>query len=332
MAEVLKSALNTAIPSVDCTYSVGIDNREVSIVSFDIETSHYKGTVDAQHPSGQWAEVRNPDGSVVTDSAVFPPLTQPGAATSWLASPTLQAQASNFQNPTFAWKVDGSGSSSSGNSAHTILSVSFPLSSTDKVLGKQSYVGLGVTDSDGATGRNSYTVRWHYPKENAVLAASGTPFWQEADRKDIIAYGYKDGSSVGMFGYSTYNDFFPTASTDMIAVGTGLVSNPWSAFVAAVGLTLSQIQPTQTMIYCNFDQCWNSPFSTGLPNSRDPALMNQYQMSPILVAQYQEQTWQYDQYDQHGYTGLGQEGIDHFTGKVQCAGAFGPDLKAPPGV
>ena len=61
----------------------------------------------------------------------------------------------------------GQGSlSASGNTSHTQLSVQFPVSSTNTALNQQSTVQLKVTDSDGATGANTFTVRWHYPYEN----------------------------------------------------------------------------------------------------------------------------------------------------------------------
>ncbi len=317
------------------------DSREVEITSPDIETSYQFGPLDPNtntYPQNK----RTLDGSIVTDSAVSPPLTQPGGGSSWTSSPGMLGQAGGFINPIFAWSMaGGQGSlSASGNTSHTQLSVQFPLSSTDKALNKQSTVRLDVTDSDGATAANTFTVRWHYPKENAKLIASGTPFWQEAELKTNPAssVAYVNGSAIGTYGYSTYTDFYPVAAADIFTVVANGTPSPssfttpaWSAFVAAVGIAASQIQPITTApTGSNFNDCWGDPLSTGWPSPPDPALMNQYQMEPMLKVQFQEQTWQYEQYDQHGYTGPANEGINHFTGKAESAGNFSLIGTTPP--
>lgn len=227
------------------SYNVVRDNREVWITSQSIETSYFK--TDDEHGGSpyQTSHQRNPDGSIVTDSAVSPPLNQPGGATTWKSSPILMAQAPNFQNPTFAWSLTGDGSlPTAGNSSQTELSVSFPPDPAATTLNKQSIVRLDVQDSDFATAANTFTVRWHYPKEGFVLIASGMPFWQPAELK---AHGvaFKGGTAQGTFGYSTYADFFPAASGGIFVAANG-APNEWSPFVAAIGLLASQVQPTET--------------------------------------------------------------------------------------
>lgn len=309
---------------------VRTDSREVEITSPDIETSYQFGPLDP-NTNTYPQNVRASDGSIVTDSAVSPPLTQPGGGSSWTASPGMLGQAGGFTNPVFAWSMaGGQGSlSASGNTSHTQLSVQFPLSSTDTALNKQSTVRLDVTDSDSATAANTFTVRWHYPKESAALYSSGTPFWQPAALKQVTAVGLFGGSATGIFGYSTYTDFFPTASSDIFGVGSNLPPSPWSAFIAAVGLLASQVQPTETSYSCDFENAWNSPYSTGVPVPNDPSLMNQYQMGPLVVVEYQEQQWQYQQYGQHGYLGPAIEGFNKFLGSAETAGSF-TKLTSPP--
>lgn len=147
---------------------------------------------------------------------------------------------------------------------------------------------------------------------------------------NVTATGYIHGDATGDFGIATYNDFVPTAVADIFPVASSITPVPiWAAFVAALGVKAGDIKPDVHSVSTNFDQCWNSPYSTGLPVPLDPALMNTYQMNPLLVVQYQEQTWQYDQYGQKGYLGSAQEGVDHFMGSVESAGEFskiGPPL------
>lgn len=322
----------SANASGNVSANANTDSRDVIITSFDIETSHHSGPLDSVTNSYP-QDVRAGDGSIVTDSAVAPPSppNQAGGSTSWTASPTLWAQATGFQSPTFAWSVSGPGSSSAGNSNHTVLSESFPVSTSDRALNKQSTVQVTVTDGDGATAANSFTVRWHYPKENAFLFASGTPLWQEAERKSVTAVGYHNFDAQGTFGYSTYKDFLPTASSELFNFGTNVPNPVWATVVAAAGWTLAQIQPAIYPGSANFNQCWDEPLSTGLPTPRDHALMDKYQMDPLLLVQYQHQIWNYEQYGQKGYLGPGQEAINHFTGSVRGAGAFSKLVNPPAG-
>lgn len=213
-----------------------------------------------------------------------------------------------------------------------MLSVNLPTSTTDKALNKQSTVQVNVTDSDGATAANTFGIRWHYPKENATLFASGQPFWQEVERKQVTAVGYINGDATGTFGYSTYRDFFPTASSALFNTGTTLPNPIWAAFAGAVGFVFSQTQPEETPASTNFNQCWDEPLSTGLPTPRDHALMDQYEMKPLLFVKYQEQTWEYEQYGQKGYLGQAQEGFNHFMGRVRSAGEYKKTDHSPPGV
>ncbi len=318
------------------------DNREVIITSSDIETSYFRGKVDATHLTDQWPNLRNTDGSISTDSAVSPPLTQPGAPTAnWSASPGLIGQANGFTSPVFSWSLAGPGTLSAvGNTSHTQLSVQFPLSATDTALNKQSIVRVDVTDTGGVTGANTFTVRWHYPKEKATLSATGAPFWQSAELKTDPApsLGYVNGTAIGTFGYSSYKDFFPVASSAIFGVAANGTPSPgsfttpaWSAFVAAVGVAASQVQPVTTSPGASFNDCWNEPLSEGLPTPRDPALMSKYQMLPMLEVRYREETWTYDLYDQKGYSGQGKEGFNHFLGEVKSAGSFAKIVLAPPG-
>lgn len=63
----------------------------------------------------------------------------------------------------------------------------------------------------------------------------------------------------------------------------------------------------------------------------DDALMNKDQMNPLLMVQFQQQTWNYEQYGQKGYQGPGQEEVNHFTGSVESAGEFSLITQKPPG-
>lgn len=311
------------------------DSRDVIIKCFDIEDSSHAGPLDPVTNSYP-QDVRAGDGSIVTDSAVAPPSppNQAGGSTSWTASPTLFAQATGFQNPTFAWSVSGEGSSSAGNSNSTVLSVNLPVSTTDKALNKQSTLQVNVTDSDGATAANTFGIRWHYPKENATLFASGQPFWQVAELHNPVP-GYVNYDATGTVGYSSYADFFPAAISDIFSVGANgfpnAVNPVWAAFTAAVGLAASQTQPTSQPVSANFNQCWADSLSTGRPWPVDNSLMGQYQMIPLLLVQYQQQTWNYEQYGLKGYLGPGQEAFNHFTGTVHGAGEFTPITQKPPG-
>ena len=302
------------------------DSRDLIITCPEIENSFQAGPLDPVTNSYP-QDVRAADGSIVTDSAV----SVVDTAIGWTSNPYLQAQANGFQNPVFSWGVSGQGSlSSTGNSPYTRLSVRFPMSTTDTALNMQSTVQVNVTDSDEATAENTFGIRWHYPKENAFLYASGQLFWQAADLQDPIP-GYVNYDGGGKVGYSSYKDFFPTAAGAIFDVAGHGVEPPWSAFVAAVGLAFSQTEPTYQPVYANFNQCWGDSLSTGRPWPTDDSLMGQYQVVPLLLVQYQEQTWQYDQYGPKGYLGPGQEAFNHFTGTVHGAGEFSIIVHAPPG-
>ena len=99
----------TATASGSVRAWIAPDSRTVAITSPEIEPSSQFGplnTATNTYPQN----VRTPDGSIVTDVAVSPPLTQPGGGTSWTASPGLIGQAGNFVSPVFAWSLTGPGS------------------------------------------------------------------------------------------------------------------------------------------------------------------------------------------------------------------------------
>lgn len=103
--------------------TAALNSRDLIITCPEIENSFQAGPLNSTTHSYP-PDVRAGDGSIVTDSAISPPLTQPGGIGSWLASPTLLAQAGAFQSPVFAWSLTGAGSLSvSDSSSHTQLSV-----------------------------------------------------------------------------------------------------------------------------------------------------------------------------------------------------------------
>lgn len=303
-----------------------LDSRDLIITCPEIENSVQAGPLDPTTNSYP-ADVRAGDGSIVTDSAV----SVVDTAIGWTSNPYLQTQSSGFHSPVFSWGVSGQGSlSSTGNSPYTRLSVRFPMSTTDTALNKQSTVPVNITDSDGATAANTFGIRWHYPKENAFLYASGQLFWQPANLEDPIP-GYVNFDGGGKVGYPSYKDFSPVAADAMFDVAGHGVEPPWSAFIAAVGLTFSQTESTYQPVSANFNQCWGDSLSTGRPWPTDDSTMGQYQVVPLLLVQYQEQTWQYDQYGPKGYLGPGQESFNHFTGVIHGAGEFSKNANPPPG-
>ena len=250
---------NSTTASANSEVSAGVrqDNRAVSITSSDIETSYFKGPVDATHPTGQWQHLRdtNGSGSIVTDSAVSPPLSQPGGGTSWTASPTLLGQAGGFTNPVFAWSLTGDGAlSASGNTSHTQLSVNFPVLATAAPLGKQSTVRVDVTDSDGATAANTFGVRWHYPCES--WQTSGAQFQDSPiafpSNGPARVNGQVSNPMTANEAGITFNiagkvlGGLLTTAGAMVAIAQPETDPLIIGFVASTGYTLSVLDPPPT--------------------------------------------------------------------------------------
>lgn len=165
--EATNGSTQTASNSV-VAGSVGPDSREASITCPTIEDSYYKGPYESQHGTDKYDHLRDPiTGAIVTDSAVSPSVDESnGSATTWAANPMMMGQASGFHQPVFRWSVSGAGAVNGWSTPNNPLSVQFPISSTSTSLNQQSTVRLDVTDSDGATGANTFAVHWHYPYEN----------------------------------------------------------------------------------------------------------------------------------------------------------------------
>ena len=246
------ATISVSRPSI--TASVKPDDREVTITSPDIETSYQFGpfnTTTNTYPPN----VRASNGSIVVDSAVSPPLTQPGGGTTWTASPGLIGQAGSFQNPVFAWSLTGEGSlSASGNTSHTQLSVSFPLSPTDTVLNKQSVVRLDVADSDRATAANTFTVQWHYPYENwrtygaqfqnSPIAFPSTGPAAVNGQVSIPMTSPSNGITLNVAG-KILGGFLTTAGS-VIGVTQPETDPLFMGFLASSGYTLSVLDPPST--------------------------------------------------------------------------------------
>ena len=66
-------------------------------ISSDIETSYFKGAVDAQHPVGKWQHIRNADGSMTVDAGVVPNTGVAGGG-GYHADVTYTANTLNFLN------------------------------------------------------------------------------------------------------------------------------------------------------------------------------------------------------------------------------------------
>jgi hypothetical protein len=155
--------------------SVKLDDRDVTISSPDIETSYFKGQVDAQHPTGRWAHTRNADGSMSVDSGVVPN-TGIASGNAYHADVTYNANAANFHATglfgtsflalEYSW-THPDGSSGEGEQYGPSITVHYDFASTSALflnIPTKTTVRAGP-DDDGATGTASYTVNWHLPNE-----------------------------------------------------------------------------------------------------------------------------------------------------------------------
>ena len=315
---------DTIILSLD----VQEDPRKVQITSTDIETSYFK--TDDEHGGSpyQTSHKRNSDGSIITDSAVSPPLNQPGGGTTWTASPILMAQAAGFQNPSFTWSLTGDGSlPTAGNSSQTELSVSFPDDNAAAMnLNKQSTVRVDVQDSDFATATNTFTVRWHYPYENwgndpkhpPMLTPTILPAYSALPTSVNMP-----GSLNARFVYGNYWTSLLLQSGKIATDVGGIYVKVelYKTLLKVMGLGADNLQQslktTDQTIPLSSSDVWDDTIdynpsngSTFSPEpARDgtemsPAVKNKYQMSnPQIYIGYTTFWYIGDSYDTHGYAG-----------------------------
>jgi hypothetical protein len=173
----LYNTYTSASAGANASANANLDSRDVYITCPAIETSYYKGNVDAQHTGGQWPHIRNADGSIITDSAVIwsdigqcwsPVSAALGSTTGDVA---FIGHALNFNNPTFSWTLSGDGILINDQSLPAQEGVQLTSPTTDGYP-KGSTLSLTVTDSDNVSAANTFGVTWHIPYEKNTYLGS----------------------------------------------------------------------------------------------------------------------------------------------------------------
>ena len=341
------------------SYQAETDTRSVWISS-DIEPSHYNGGVnedDMGRPQNDTRDnVRNPDGSMIVDSLTFYHPTGYGA---WFGAGIFDAVAPNFTAPTYVWTLpDGSASAIfSNNNATVDLAISyvhvgggyvskginlggtatggFATSSTFKVT---------VTDSDGAVGTNTYTVRWHQELEKMRHSP-----W--ADMTEGFNYDDQASNWTNLNAPITVTVQPASVGWSIAGGGLGLLAGATSLFLSGgtatiVGLALSAAgmgvsasapeaqQFTPTFGYDMYADAITKQYNKnhGVPGTendqnsvypidladeaygaltdsahaaQDPYFMGYGLQGKIQIARkWTKQPWVGEKYDVHGYAGL----------------------------
>ena len=147
------------------------DNRDVTISSNFPSPTYSKGTVDASHPTGQWANVRSSNGSMSDDT-----ITPDASGTSAIYYPNYTGWG---KNSTYNWTASlipasGKPMTSTGvfNSTALFGNVTIPnftgtYYNPPAADGSSDTISLSLKDGqDGAVGANTYTIHFHAPITN----------------------------------------------------------------------------------------------------------------------------------------------------------------------
>jgi hypothetical protein len=313
------------------------DDRDVTISS-PIEESYYLYTgTDGGSYSNRWIHQRDRTGAISVDSVAQWEEASIYSIQGWhVDNLPLTANPINFLgSPTYSWSLQGLSQGwltvPTGNPTYLSLVEAdwhnFPLHGT---------VQVNATDSDGAVASNTYDVTWHLPTENWRSTGADAPVWQVPELEGTPGTTGPNGSISGQWSFTEDANGKNLGLGDMFAAASGLVDPPWAAFVALTGIVFSKTQPEAAVHSVVFNDAWSDPNSTfqggtppGWPNS-PPNVMQQYQMKPKLLLEYQTQHYQGDQYDLHGYTGQTSESYDKWLA-WDFAGDFTPISKTPPG-
>lgn len=313
----------------------GFDSRNVWISS-GIENAYAKGPADQFGNFTLFPDKRNLDGSIAVDSVVqwqdASAYTQKG----WqVTNFPFTANASGFQSPSYAWSLLGQ-----GNLTPTINInvVNYTLVQPDYTqFPMNAVLTVSVTDSDQSVASNTYAVTWHLPVDNWRHISDDAPVWQTASLVGTPKFAYFGGSVSAEWIVTDETNGRSLGLGDMFAAGSGLVDPPWAAFVALAGVVLSktEAQDDTSEPGVVFNLVWGDSQSTieggtppGWPNN-SPDVMDQYQMKPEMLLQYQTQHYQGDQYGLHGYIGQTTEVYDQWIG-WDFAGDFSLISQPPP--
>ncbi len=296
------------------------DSRGVTIGS-SLGQTYSKGANNVPQ-----SNVRASDGSI-TDDTVVP---DPVAGTPVTYSPSYSGSWGNDSNYKWACSLTSYGSSGVFNSSSlfgnkTIPSFSGVYNSPPATAGKSDTVTLTLTDgSDGSTGSNTATVRFHDPTENWALWNTAPSYWEGATTDNVASPGYAAHNS-GITATWEYTDtVWAQAASAFTSVGGNMMPNPyWAGLCAAASIAFSKVQPQQIQQTVNFNDAWGDSNSTFNPQPIDNSTdtMELYKMVPELYVQYQPQTWRADTYGASGYTGVAETTFAKFQ-RWDTAGDF----------
>ena len=220
------------------------DDRSVSISSSNIDSS-YRRTLDASQPLAKYRDQvlpdSNPNGSTIGESAagLLHERAADGSMTadsvvqwqngSWKAIGGFYANGpGDWNNPTYDWSVAGDGTQAFGYTVpeqqnSQSMSLGLNMGTDTDSFPKSSTVTVEVTDGqDGAVGKNTYDVKWHFPYEKEIDRVDGPRmkelFW--------LSKGFMNGNTSLETDTSPAQSFDALAMIDDVLVLAGSVGAP----------------------------------------------------------------------------------------------------------
>lgn len=308
---------STAYAGTSIGGSVALDNRDVTISCPVVEPSHFKGVNDDGDPVPV-PHQRQPGGEMTADAALGFDFT----TNQWRSEVSFVANAANFVDPTFDWRVDGEGASvvAQPSPDSVIVRVVLPYEEDANPLNQQTAARVDVTDQDGAAAANHYTVRWHLPYENWKEYGARRQVWNYPVLEvDPPGHAMINGSVRA--SWTTHHYLWGVAAEALELAQEAPVHPYFSFLFAAAGFSIQHYGPQSSSGNADFNACWGADGSTYEPDW-DDTRKNLYRMTPRLRFGHTVSFWKGDAYDTNGYAGQVRKAISAYDGRAEWVGDF----------
>ncbi len=295
------------------TYSASKDNknRSVWIENPTIEESFWKDSLR------RTAHMRNRDGSINTDSAVgYDVINQ-----RWRIGTDFEAKSPNFIAPQYSWDWSGSGHQDGipvnfYTGSTFALGIHFGDSLDPFPNGRTTVVSVNVTDSDGATAANTFSINWHLPHENFVAL----PIRSDAYR---VIFSPTECTSppagpgtgqIATFNFSRrqeIGDLVEGAATGLALASTIPGVGEGAVLLAGLGMALDAVAEEWEegpLVIMNDVDTWNESayLTANWGQSLVPIGLTHGECmmdKPRIAIHYDDHPYTFDAYDEHGYVG-----------------------------